>query len=121
MKIISYLDLYIYFIIIIKILFLLMAIGNIITSHSHKFIIQEKNPYFVYWKNKFEFIFVISMAALMIYYFKPGQNIVINKQSRFLFFLFGFILLFTAQWNAFISEANWFITLKNIFGLNATL
>jgi hypothetical protein len=101
-------DFYILFIIIIKIVFIIAAIGHIILSHTNtKFSKYDAN--LVYWKERTEFVFVITMAILLIYYFNPRfHSKPISKETKLLFFLFGWVLLITAKWNIFITESPWY-------------
>jgi len=108
-KIESLLTSFIYFIILIKIFFLFFSIGHILLSHSTSSL-KEKDSTFLYWKNRMEFIFTICMAILLIFIFNPRfkNKIYITKEMQILFFIFGFILIFTADWNLFIKEAPWY-------------
>ena len=47
------------------------------------------------------------MSLLLIYLFHPtiDRRHIINKETRFLLYLFGFILIITADWSDFIKEA----------------
>jgi hypothetical protein len=102
---------FIYFIIFIKIIFALSSLGDFILTHTHsqnnifKYNLDVK---FLYWKIRTEFIFIASMAILLIYYFMPGYNKPISKESSLLFYLFGWILLFTSNWTLFFEEADWY-------------
>lgn len=109
MKIETSLDLFLLFIILIKIVFILSSVGHLILSHKHKD--SNLDPKLVYWKERTEFIFIISMAILLIYHFKPGHLKPISGETSILFFLFGWILIFTAKWSLFFKEAKWY---KNI-------
>jgi hypothetical protein len=64
----------------------------------------------VYWKERFEFVFVLLMAILLIYLFNPRKNriVMINDETNFLLYMFGFVLLITAKWGDFFHEAKWF-------------
>lgn len=102
-------DFFLLFIIFIKIVFAITAVGHFVFTHIHNNNVKRQiDPKFIYWKERTEFIFIASMAILLIYYFKPGKNRPIDKETTFLFFLFGWILLFTAQWNLFFKEARWY-------------
>jgi hypothetical protein len=113
----KYFDLYITFAFFIKILFIILALINILLKFkgqgNSKLDIKIK-----YWKERVEFVFVTSMALLMIYLFMPRTNraSMIDKETKFLFFLFGIILLITAKWDDFVSESKFFISLQNSFG-----
>lgn len=106
------LEVAIYIIIGIKVIFLISAISSIIFSHYQKDspLSQSLASKFSYWKERMEFIFVILMALLLIFIFTPWHNHkkYITKEMSILFYLFGFILIITAKWSAFFEEANWY-------------
>jgi hypothetical protein len=118
MKLTSFLDFFILFIILVKISFLLSAIGNAVASKSDNIKIQLLQPKFKWLKERTEFIFVSCMSLLLIIYFRPGSNLQVYGESRILFFIFGIILMFTANWSLFIKESYWFTILSSTFGLN---
>jgi predicted Zn-dependent peptidase len=64
-------DYFLFFIILIKIIFVGSAIGHLIFSHLHNDRAQQIDPKLVYWKERTEFIFIVSMAILLIYQFHP--------------------------------------------------
>jgi len=104
-------DYFLFFIILIKIIFVGSAIGHLIFSHLHNDRAQQIDPKLVYWKERTEFIFIVSMAILLIYQFHPRlSKKPINQETSLLFFLFGWVLLFTAKWSIFIKEAHWYKT-----------
>jgi hypothetical protein len=103
------LDFFILFIIFIKIVFILSAIGHLMLSHSKLSTAKKLDPKLLYWKERTEFIFIASMSILLIYHFNPQTgNKPINEETSLIFFLFGWILLLTADWNIFFKEAPWF-------------
>lgn len=103
------LDFFIFFIILIKIVFIISAIGHLILSHSTNTKAKQIDPKLVYWKERTEFIFIISMAILLIYHFNPRlSKKPISEETALLFFLFGWILIFTAKWSLFVTEAPWY-------------
>ena len=117
-------DFFVLFIVIIKIFFILTAIGNVILTHVVKknataadkasaAATAAKAANLLYWKERTEFIFIICMAILLIYYFKPGTSKPLNRETGLLFFLFGWILIITAKWNIFFTQAKWY---SNISG-----
>jgi len=109
------LDLFILFIVLIKIVFVLSAIGHLVLSHSSNPDLQKKDPKLVYWKERTEFIFILSMSILLIYHFKPGNNKQVSEETSLLFFLFGIILVLTAKWSLFIKEAPWYKKIITFF------
>jgi hypothetical protein len=108
-KLESSIDFFLLFIVIIKIVFVLAAIGHIFLSHSTNKKASTIDPKLVYWKERTEFIFIISMAILLVYHFNPRwPQLEINSETRLLFFLFGIVLIITSDWNLFITEAEWY-------------
>ena len=103
------LDFFIVFIIFIKIVFILSALGHLVLSHSNTKTAKKLDPKLVYWKERTEFIFIASMSILLIYHFNPrGPKKPISAETALIFFLFGWIMLITADWNIFFKEAPWF-------------
>lgn len=103
------LDFFIFFIILIKIVFIISAIGHLIFSHSTNTKAEKIDPKLLYWKERTEFIFIISMSILLIYHFNPRlSKKPISEETGLLFFLFGWILIFTAKWSLFVTEAPWY-------------
>jgi hypothetical protein len=76
---------------------------------------SEKDKEVLFWKERFEFVFIILMACLLIYLFNPRneRSFMINYETKLLLFLFGFILLITANWNTFIEESEIFKDIKS--------
>jgi hypothetical protein len=108
------LDYFVLFIIFIKIVFAISAVGYVIISHSKNYGLQDKlDPKLLYWKQRTEFIFIASMSLLLMYHFFPGKNVPVNKESGLLFFLFGIILLVSANWNLFFTEPSWFKSISS--------
>jgi len=102
-------DYFLFFIVLIKVIFVVSAVGHLILSHSDSERAQKMDPKLVYWKERTEFIFIVSMSILLIYHFHPRlSKKPINEETSLLFFLFGWILLFTAKWSVFIKEAPWY-------------
>jgi hypothetical protein len=114
---IKYINLFIYFIIFIKIIFLLCVIGEITFKYYHKNSTQSKywEGIFEYWHQRTEFIFSICIAVLLIFIFSPKNNhvIYITKEMTILFYLFGLFLILTAKWSLFISESNIYKKISN--------
>jgi hypothetical protein len=102
-------DYLIFFIILVKIVFIISAIGHIFFSHSASNRAKDIDDKLVYFKERTEFIFIISMAILLIYHFNPRfSKKPINSETSLLFFLFGWVLIITAKWSLFIEEAPWY-------------
>jgi len=98
-------NLYIVFIIMIKVVFILLAVSHIYLKakgQEH----SELDETILYWKERVEFIFVIGMAILLIYLFNPRRKIpiTIDNETKVLLTLFGFVLIITAKWSLFFKE-----------------
>ena len=99
-----------------KIVFILAIISHFILrvyvlfgNHNHNKLEQR----IFYWKERTEFMYMISMAILLIVLFKPGKNKHIHSEHSMILFLFGWYLLVTAKWNLFITEAPWYSYIVN--------
>ena len=102
-------DYFVFFIILIKICFIISAIGHIYFSHSINPNAKKIDDKLLYFKERTEFIFIISMSILLIYHFNPRfSKKPINEETSLLFFLFGWVLIITAKWSLFITEAPWY-------------
>jgi hypothetical protein len=98
-------NLYIVFIIMIKVGFILLAVSHLYlkaNGEEH----SELDEKILYWKARVEFIFVIGMAILLIYLFNPIRKIPIkiDSETKVLLTLFGFLLIITAKWSLFFKE-----------------
>ena len=108
-KIVSKLDIFLYFIIFIKLVFSLTYFLHIyfskVNPNSQKG--QEIDPTILFWKERTEFIFIASMSALMIYIFNPWKTepLVFNNEMKVLFYVLGWVLLVTANWAIFFKES----------------
>ena len=108
------LDYFLFFIILIKIIFVGSAVGHLIFSHFYNEKTQLLDYKLLYWKERTEFVFIISMSILLIYQFHPLLSKKhLDQETSFLFFLFGWVLFFTAQWILFIKEAHWYEKIVN--------
>ena len=109
--------LYVTSIFVVKILFLSLAITHLVLSG--KGAQQQKlDSQVVFWKDHIEFIFNVLMSFLLIYVFQPWSQVVIDRETKLLFFLFGVILLYTANWSNFIHNSP---TLHHYLALQQTL
>lgn len=67
-------------------------------------------PEFSRWKNISEIIYIVSMGILLIYIFKIRENGIhgIEEDVGFILFLFGIILILTADWSVFFKNYTWY-------------
>lgn len=108
-------NLYVTLIILIKIGFIILAISHLylkIKKQEH----SETDKKILFWKERFEFMFIALMAVLLIYLFNPRTDnmSMIDYETKILLYLFGFILLITAKWSDFIHESNIFKKFQKI-------
>jgi hypothetical protein len=108
---------FIYLIFFIKLGFILMAVTHIYLKVKRESD-SDLDKKIVYWKERFEFIFILLMSILLIYLFSPGKdkNVIINGETKVLLYLFGFVLLITAKWENFFHEAEWFKYIQKSIG-----
>jgi hypothetical protein len=99
-------DIYITLIIIIKIIFITLSFYDVVLNHKSPND-KEKIENIKYWKNRIEFLFIAMMSSLLIYLFNPYYNNMgmITSETKLLLYLFGFILILTADWSLFIRES----------------
>jgi len=88
-------DIYLLFIVGIKILFIVSALGFFYYSHFAKTPnTLAKSTQFQTWKERTEFVFILSMTILLMYLFYPRREPTeIDRESRILLFIYGCILL----------------------------
>jgi hypothetical protein len=108
---ISKYDLFIYIIIFIKIIFVIATVYyKYLTKKSSSTAWLESTQNI---KAKTEFIFIALMAILLIYIFNPWSRPKITSETRYLLYLFGWILLFTADWSSFITVSSTYKLIMN--------
>ena len=109
--------LYIYLIFAVKIGFVIMTIYHILLKVKGKSD-SDLDKTIVYWKERFEFIFILLMSILLVYLFNPRKDraTMIDGETKILLYLFGFVLLITAKWGDFFHEAKWFKYIQESIG-----
>ena len=74
----------------------------------------------LFWSDRIEFIYTFLMSLLIIVLFRNairvGKLCIYDKETLFLIYVFGFILLFTADWNQFISDSVLIKYIQNLAG-----
>ena len=110
-------DLYIYLIFAIKLCFISVSISHVYLKVKGK-TDSDLDKKLVYYKERFEFVFILLMSILLIYLFNPriDRNVMINGETKLLLYLFGFVLLITANWETFFHESKWFQYLQKSLG-----
>jgi hypothetical protein len=115
LKVDSKLDIYVFFLLSLNVVFVAAALGHLILAHTDTFF-DKYDARLVYWKERTEFIFIVSVSVLLIYYHHPFVKVdPMSYETRLLFFMLGWILLVTAKWKSFVTEAPWFEKLTSAF------
>lgn len=116
----SKLNLFIYLIIFIKLIFISSTILNKFLSLKDKKKYHELIEKTEYFRERTEFVFVILMSILLIYIFNPHhiKRVPINSEMRLLLFLYGWVMIFTANWSLFLSQTKWLQPLLKKLGIN---
>jgi hypothetical protein len=106
-------DLFIRFVFFIKLLYMFSSVYAfyLISKKQENTEIYHRVEY---WKERFKFIFKICMSALIAYYFSPltGNTLKFDNETKFLFFVFGLILLTDVNWKLFFKQSVWFTMLQ---------
>lgn len=105
---------YVTLVFLVKIIFIILVISKGYVKHknpNNKKLIQSLQ----FWKDRVEFIFKALMSAMLIYLFNPRADNIrfINYETKLLLYLFGFILIITANWNTFLKESELIKTIQN--------
>ena len=101
----NWFNLSIYTIFLVKIIFLMLVSYLIYLKIKGKANTEQAKKT-IYWKDRLEFIFKCLMSCLLIYLFNPRINRLnkIDNETKLLLYLFGFVLIITADWSVFIKE-----------------
>jgi uncharacterized membrane protein YozB (DUF420 family) len=107
---------FIIFIIIIKVIFVVLAISHVylkIRGQEN----SETDKKVVYWKERLEFVFKLLMSILLIALFNPRTHkaVLIEGETKILLYLFGFVLIITANWEDFFKESKIFKEVQMAF------
>jgi hypothetical protein len=110
---------YVRLIFIVKIIFIILSITLLYTKRKtpqNKKLIESLQ----FWRERMELIFKSMMSAILIYLFNPRSNNLrlINRDVQILLYLFGFILILTADWSTFVNESQLFKKFQNILRIN---
>jgi uncharacterized ion transporter superfamily protein YfcC len=124
----KYYGLFIYLIIFLKIIFFILSMMHIYfkikdnkkntansntntnANNANNANNQKTIERVEYLRSRCEFIVTFLMSLLLIYIFNPlyPKIYLIDKETKYLFFIFGTILLLTAKWSDFFDTGNFF-------------
>ena len=105
----DYYKIYISTTFLLKIVFVILASANVYLKFKNK-AGSDLDKEILFWKERVEFVFIVLMSILLIYLFNPIRNkmVMINNETQMLLFLFGVVLIITADWKIFFKESNIF-------------
>jgi hypothetical protein len=105
----DYYTIYIYVIFLIKIAFIILASTHLYLKFKNENG-SNLDKEILFWRERTEFIFILLMAILLIFLFNPYKNkmYMINNETQLLLYLFGVVLIITADWKAFFKESDIF-------------
>ena len=105
---------YIYLVLFFKIIFSMLLLVQIYLNFK-----QTKDTEFdkkiKYWKHRVEFIFIFLMSCLLIYLFNPrtDRTVMIDYETKILLYIFGFVLILSADWKHFFEDNKWITKIFN--------
>jgi hypothetical protein len=112
----EYFNSYLFLIVVTKILYVFMELIHIYLKMKGESN-SDLDKKIVYWKIRVQFIFKFLISILIIYLFNPTKtSVVISGETKLILYLFGFVLLITADWDTFFHDSIWFRTLQKIVG-----
>lgn len=113
-------DMFVYLIFIVKIIFIILALYERSLKSGKKDMAKEEK--IAFWKERVEFVFVLLMSLLLIYVFFPRSNRInlVTGEVKLLLFLFGIVLIITADWSLFFKESRSYKQIQNILGRNGS-
>ena len=99
-------DIGITIIILFKIIFIILLISQFYFKYKEPNNTKRLNNLKL-WRKQIEFIFIFSMSLLLIYLFNPRINrlYMVDTETRLLLYLFGFILIISADWEKFLNDS----------------
>ena len=108
----NYLDIYVIIIFIVKICFIILSLLD-------KFLkLRDYNPNTInllhYLKDRLELLFKLLMSLFLIYMFYPYRKkpLELDFESRLLLYLFGFVLIITANWHLILEDSIYYLFKK---------
>ena len=106
MKLQSAIDVYVIFIIFIKVVFGISTLADLYLTKISKTKKPELDAKFLFWRQRAEFIFTISVSIILIMVFNPFSKAPLEAsfEIKILFFILAIILITGADWGQFIKD-----------------
>jgi hypothetical protein len=98
---------YVFLIILVKFVYLFFVLRSLYLHNKFKNNPNDKNYKLLletndHLKNQLELVFISLVAILLIILFNPiNKNLILDNETRTILYLFGFLLLITADWLSF--------------------
>lgn len=90
-------DYFLFLMLIVKTIFLIAAVGHVVTIHAKNPKIQQHELLMRRISDTTEMIFIFGMSMFLIYYFYPRRDsFKVNKETALLLFAYGIVMLIGA-------------------------
>jgi hypothetical protein len=90
-------DYFLFLMLIVKAIFLISAVGHVVTIHANNPNIQKHELLMRKISETTEMIFIFGMSLFLIYFFFPRRkSFPINKETALLLFAYGIVMLLGA-------------------------
>lgn len=97
LKVEKAIDYFLFFMLAVKFIFLISAVGHVVTIHAKNPKIQQHEEFMRKVSDTSEMIFIFGMSLFLIYYFTPSKKtFVVNKETAVLLFAYGIVMLLGA-------------------------
>jgi heme/copper-type cytochrome/quinol oxidase subunit 2 len=109
-------NIYINFIIFIKLLVICLAITHLYLYLKHRKN-SDSDKQIIYYKERAEIIFITLTAGLLIFLFNPrldDRSKFLTKETKLVLYLLGVILLINTKWGVIFEESKYFKRLQAI-------
>jgi hypothetical protein len=100
---------YVFLIVLVKIFYFFFILRSIHLRYKLKYNPNDKNDKASlqisdHLKHQIELIFTMLVAILLIIIFNPiNKKIIIDSETRTILYIFGILLIITADWGSFLS------------------
>lgn len=96
-KFVTAVDYFLFFMLIVKFIFLITATGHVVTIYSKNPSIQKHEQLLRKISETSEMIFIFGMSAFLIYHFSPSKKTFeITVETAFLLFAYGIVMFLGA-------------------------
>jgi len=114
---------YIYFLIIVKTIFLISIVVLNYYEYKYKGTKSKETIVFIedlkQFRERIDFVFMVGISCLLISLFNPWnkKSLIIDDNTKMLLYLFGVFNILIAPWTTFFYENKWFSDLMKFIGI----